>query len=296
MEMHQIKYFLTVSETLNFTRAAEQCHVAQPSLTRAIKKLEGELGGDLFHREGRRTHLTDLGQMMQPLLSQSLESAAAAKEQAQSYGKAEIAHLRMGLSNTVAIRILEPVVTEMLRVLPDLELMLSRGTAEDIEKSLENGQIDVAITARDKNEWERIQQWRLFSEEFVVGLNPNNALSGKSALKLGDFENQNILSRAHCEGAGGFSELLYQHNISATFTHEVNQDSDLEFLLNNNLGVGLVPRSVAFDDPTIVRLPITDADYCRSLYLLAVVGRKYSEPVDLFIRLLRARDWSPDDS
>ena len=78
MEMHQIRYFLAVAETLNFTRAAEECHVAQPSLSRAIRKLEEELGGDLFRRERNRTHLTDLGRAMQPLLHQAFESAAAA--------------------------------------------------------------------------------------------------------------------------------------------------------------------------------------------------------------------------
>ena len=51
MEMHQVRYFLAVARTLNCTRAAEECNVAQPSLTRAIRQLEGELGGDLFRRE-----------------------------------------------------------------------------------------------------------------------------------------------------------------------------------------------------------------------------------------------------
>ena len=59
--MQQIRYFLAVCETLNFTRAAEQCHVTQPALTRAVQKLEDELGGLLFRRERHLTHLTDLG-------------------------------------------------------------------------------------------------------------------------------------------------------------------------------------------------------------------------------------------
>ena len=54
MEMHQVRYFLAVARTRNFTRAAEECNVSQPSLTRAIQKLEGELGGPLFRREGGR--------------------------------------------------------------------------------------------------------------------------------------------------------------------------------------------------------------------------------------------------
>lgn len=65
METHQIRYFLAACETLNFSRAAEQCNVAVPTLTKAIQKLEDELGGQLFHRERRLTHLTDLGRLMQ---------------------------------------------------------------------------------------------------------------------------------------------------------------------------------------------------------------------------------------
>lgn len=75
MEMHQVRYFLAVARTLNFTKAADDCNVAQPSLTRAIKQLEGELGGDLFRRE-RPVQLTELGQRMQPLLQQCFGQAA----------------------------------------------------------------------------------------------------------------------------------------------------------------------------------------------------------------------------
>ena len=70
MEMHQVRYFLAVTRTLNFTRAADECNVTQPSLTRAIKQLEAELGGDLFRRERPAAQLTELGQRMHPLLRQ----------------------------------------------------------------------------------------------------------------------------------------------------------------------------------------------------------------------------------
>ena len=64
MELHQVRYFLKAGETLNFTRAAEQCGVSVPSLSRAIHQLEEELGGQLFRRERHLTHLTDLGRLM----------------------------------------------------------------------------------------------------------------------------------------------------------------------------------------------------------------------------------------
>src|SRR5262245_11508152 len=79
MEMHQIRYFLAVADELNFTRAAEKCNVAQPSLTRAIKLLEEELGGPLFHRERANTHLSELGRAVQPNLEQILVESQRAK-------------------------------------------------------------------------------------------------------------------------------------------------------------------------------------------------------------------------
>jgi DNA-binding transcriptional LysR family regulator len=66
MEMHQVRYFLALSNTLNFTRAAEECNVTQPALTRSIKQLEEELGGDLIRRERNHSHLTKLGRRMLP--------------------------------------------------------------------------------------------------------------------------------------------------------------------------------------------------------------------------------------
>ena len=91
MEMQQVRYFLSLARTLNFTRAAEECNVSQPSLTRAIRLLEEELGGELLRRERRQSHLTELGQRMLPLMQQCYESALSAKRLARSIKTNEIA-------------------------------------------------------------------------------------------------------------------------------------------------------------------------------------------------------------
>jgi DNA-binding transcriptional LysR family regulator len=83
MEMHQVRYFLAVAQHLNFSRAAEECNVTQPSLSRAIQQLESECGGPLFHREHKFTHLTELGQMIRPHLESIYSSAVRAKRVSQ---------------------------------------------------------------------------------------------------------------------------------------------------------------------------------------------------------------------
>ena len=80
MEMQHVRYFVALAGTLNFTRAAEQCNVSQPALTRAIQQLEHELGGPLFHRERGNTHLSELGRMMLPYLQTVEESCRAARD------------------------------------------------------------------------------------------------------------------------------------------------------------------------------------------------------------------------
>ena len=82
MELYQIRYFLALCDTLNFARAAERCNVSQPSLTRAVQKLEQELGGLLIRRERHRTHLTELGRLVRPMLGEVLAYAERAKSDA----------------------------------------------------------------------------------------------------------------------------------------------------------------------------------------------------------------------
>ncbi len=80
--MHLVRYFLALCETLNFSRAAETCNVSQPALTRAVRKLEEELGGLLLRREHLLTHLTDFGRLVRPHLEQMMAEAEAAKSTA----------------------------------------------------------------------------------------------------------------------------------------------------------------------------------------------------------------------
>jgi len=122
MEMHQIRYFLAVSRTGNFTRAADECNVTQPSLTRAIKQLEGELGGDLFRRERPAAQLTELGQRMHPYLQQCFDAAASARSLASSFKSGEVGSLRIALTESVDLSLVIPFLETLRKSFNGLEL------------------------------------------------------------------------------------------------------------------------------------------------------------------------------
>ena len=291
MELHQIRYFLAVCGTLNFTRAAEECHVSQPALTRGIKKLEYELGGELFRRERSRTHLTELGRMMRPCLQQSLDGSMAAEAQAESYGRGETAPLRPGISATIEIRILLPALRELVRAMPGLQLHLIRKPAKNVMQRLEEGEIELSVTADGETNWDRIDKWPLFTEDLVLFANSNHLFGNKAAIELMDLKDQRLVARPYCEFASTFSAILSDRRIPAEICFEVSDESDFGVFVGEGLGIGIAPRSTAMPEG-VVAVPIKDVELRRTVSLLAVSGRRYSPAASGLIRLLRAADWS----
>jgi len=179
MEMHQVRYFLAVARTLNFTRAAEESNVAQPSLTRAIRQLEEELGGDLFRRERPHAQLTELGERMLPLLRQCYDSAVGARTLASAIKSGEVGALRIALSATIDAALVMPHIIELQRHFRLLEIKLLRGTAAQVTDFMKTGEVELAIASTLAEAWDRLDAWPLFAEGF--DLSPTAAAGSRRA-------------------------------------------------------------------------------------------------------------------
>jgi LysR family hydrogen peroxide-inducible transcriptional activator len=147
MEMHQIRYFLAVAETLNFTRAAELCNVSQPALSRAVQQLEEEVGGLLFRRERNQTHLTDLGLLLRPRLQSVLENTREAKQAAQRFLTLDEAHVTLGVMCTIGPRRFMGLLADFQARHPGIELRLIEGVPDTLGERLATGELDLAIMA-----------------------------------------------------------------------------------------------------------------------------------------------------
>src|SRR6478609_4627992 len=145
MEMHQARYFVALCETLNFTRAAEKCNVTQPSLTRAIKLLEDELGGPLFNRERNQTHLTELGRAMRPHLSEVVEQARTARVRANSFFALRSAKLKLGIARGVSFDVLDDTLRRFVASYPDTEIAMHEDRPADLREALRQGDFELVI-------------------------------------------------------------------------------------------------------------------------------------------------------
>ncbi len=289
MEMHQVRYFLAVARHLNFTRAAEECNVAQPSLTRAVKLLEEELGGELFRRERNFTHLTGLGQRMLPMMQHCYDSAQHAKSLAQSIKSGAIAPLTIAVSEAFNLTLLVGFLSELVRTLPGLELALRRGAGAEIASLLQNGDADVAIGGPLGVNWDRLETWPLFDEPYVLVVGASHALAVRSAISSEELSGERMFIRTFCENSREIREHLeaMQLKISA---NETFSERDTIELLSRNLGVSVMPESSAAM-AEVRRLPLDGLQIVRRVAAYSVAGRQRSLAASTLIKMLRAADW-----
>lgn len=291
MEMHQVRYFLAVARVLNFTRAAEECHVAQPSLTRAIRQLEGELGGDLFRRERPQAQLTELGQRMLPLLKQCYDSALSARSLASAIKKGEVGSLRLAMSQTIDPALVMPHVLELGKLFSGLELKLYRGSSSEVLGHLKRGEAELGLAASLGDEWERLDSFPLFTEDFQLVVHSMHRLANAATVCLDDLKDERFVLRSYCESTPGLLELLRARDIDVGRSHEAGAESDLIALLEAGVGVAFLPRSAKAPD-TLLRLIVEKPELSRTVFLYGVAGRQRTAIAATLMKMLRANDWS----
>jgi len=289
MEMHQVRYFLAVARTLNFTRAADECNVTQPSLTRAIKQLEAELGGDLFRRE-RPAGLTELGQRMHPLLKQCYEAAIGARSLASSFKSGEIGALRIALTHSIDLSLLIPFLDQIKRQFNRLEFRFLRGNSREVGEMLKKGEAELGIAAELDPNWERFDTWPLFTEDFQLVVNADHRLADQDSIDLEDLRSEQLLSRGYCEHASRLNTSLREHGVDVDHCHEISSERDLIELLEAGIGIAVVPDTSRMPQ-TLKRSSVEGLDARRTVNLYGVAGRERTAVASAVMRMLRGADW-----
>ncbi|HEU0223138.1 MAG TPA: LysR family transcriptional regulator, partial [Paracoccaceae bacterium] len=236
MEIHEIRYFLALSETLNFTRAAEQCNVTQPALTRAIKGLEAKLGGQLLHRERGNTHLTELGRLMKPYFGELLAKHEAARRRAEDFLRQGASTIRVGLMCTIGPTRLIELFRAFCRNHLGAELTLRDGAAGEIEAALERGDLDVAIYCRPEAPRATLHVLPLYTERFVVAVGPGHRLAGLSEVGFGQLDGLSYLSRANCEYDGTIGRICEAAGVKPRITYQSERDDWIQCMVLAGLG------------------------------------------------------------
>jgi DNA-binding transcriptional LysR family regulator len=293
MELQQARYVLAVAKTLNFTRAAEHCQVTQPALTRAIQRLETELGGDLIHRERQHTQLTDLGKLVLPKLQSMIAAADAARVHAQDFRSKAIAPLKIGLTPCVSAKLVARPLFEITRLMPGLRVDMIERPIERLLQMLLNGEINVAVAGDAGALPERIDHWKLFEEQLLVLLGAHDRRVAQPSISRETMESITWLERVGCEilekSWPKISSLQKQPRIA----HRGQHESHLQQMVAAGLGAMLIAEHAPYP-PSLAAIPIEGKPLRRDVQLLAVAGRQYSPALDALIKVARVLDWQAE--
>jgi LysR family hydrogen peroxide-inducible transcriptional activator len=288
MELHQVRYFVALARSMNFTRAAEQCNVTQPALTKAIQKLEYELGGPLVFRERQLTQLTDLGKLMLPMLDRSLNAVEAARSNAKEFKRKKVATLRVALTPSISASILMKPLAEVTRQVSGLQVDLVEVNSSNIFDGLLSGEIGVALGSSCIGDApDRIDRWGLFAEKVLVACAADGRLAEDAEASLKDLRAARWLEPADCEIARSFREIYLSDGGTNRTRH---RGQGLHNLVSAGIGIMLAPEHMPVAAGTVVR-PIADIEFKRDVELFVVAGRQYSPALDAFVKACRSLDW-----
>jgi LysR family hydrogen peroxide-inducible transcriptional activator len=291
MEMHQVRYFLALCEELNFTRAAERCNVAQPSLTRAIKQLEDELGGALFHRERANTHLSELGRTLQPYLAQVYSRAEQAKREAQEFVRLQKTPLRLGLMCTIAPTYLLDLVAAVRTRHPGIELQIIDAAGAALQEQLIGGALDVAIYALpDLSTDARLHRLALYREQFQIVVEPKHRLATLNAIRVKDLDGEHYLWRVNCEYGAAADTIFEQQGVGGPTVYQSERDDWIVAMAAAGLGYAFMP-ALCVDHPGVVARPLVEPEIWREVALVTVRGRPHSPGVGALVREAMRTRW-----
>ena len=291
MELHQIRYFLALARSLNFTRAAEQCNVTQPALTKAVQKLELELGGVLIHRERQLTQLTDLGKLVLPSLERAFSAAESVRTSADEFQRKEIAPLKIALAACVSAAVIEGPLAEIARFMPGLRVELIEAEPGEVSELLLTGEVNAGICGDDIGDLPvRIDHWDLFQERFLVLAPKESRYADMAQLSLDLLSNATWLERTNCDASTRLWRAAFPEGAEPKVGHRGRQFGHLQYMVAAGLGLMLWPEHAPHLD-TLVAKPIEGEQLTRRVQLLVVAGRRYSPALEALVKIARVHDW-----
>ncbi|MHB8289864.1 MAG: LysR family transcriptional regulator [Acidimicrobiales bacterium] len=186
IQLHRLKYFVAVAETGNVTRAAALVHIAQPSVSAQILKLEAELGVALFHRDPTGMQLTEAGQTLLPLARNVLSGAEEAVERVRELAGLRTGRLRIGATPSLARALLPEALVRFHREHPGISIELTEGASSDLASELETGTLELALLKLPVKS-KTLATRPLAEEELVCAVAHDHPLASRRRMRFSDL-------------------------------------------------------------------------------------------------------------
>jgi len=262
LDLRLVRYFVAVAQELHFGRAAKRLHIAQPSLSQQIRRLESQLGVALLTRTSRRVELTPAGAALlrdgERLLRHAERAVAAAR-------KASDDTLTIGFYGSAATALLPPTLKAFTRTHPSTRVTIRELLFGSLDE-LTNGALDVAFTRlrADQVEHLPVRLIQLSQEPRLLALPRSHRFADRTELSLSELDQDGfVVNPAAQENAlARWRSEQHRHGLPGRITAEARSVTELLAMVAAGTGVSLVPAAIArhHQPPDITYVPVPDAE------------------------------------
>ena len=248
IERYVLRYFLAVVDQGNFTRAAAQCRISQPTLSVGIAKLEASLGQTLFLRTNRRIELTPSGTRFAVHARRIEAEFAAAERDLQDTAPTKL--VRLGIATTLPPSWIAAALGRARRASTTERLEVVEGRSSELVALLDRGRIDVMLGAIGDDPRGRV----LFEEGFAVAVASDHRLAGRATLAVADVAEETMIVRRHCEALAETSRFFTARGVRPFMAARTVSDDRALTYVRAGLGMTVMPLSFASEGIAMIRL------------------------------------------
>ncbi len=290
MELHQLRYFVAIAETQNFTRASERSNVSQPSLSQQILKLESEVGHKLFHRLGRKAVLTEAGAAFLERARRILfEVENAAKELGDHPNLGR--RITVGAVQTVMPYLIAPLIAALRTSDSNLLIDAREDFRVNLTRAVVEGELDLAVVPLPVKD-HRISVEPLLSEPLLLVVGKQHRIATQTEISITDLAEETFVSLGDSSALAAqirsfFGDQKFQPRIG----FRCAQVATLKQFVSTGLGISILPQLARQPDDrdTLTYLRLTGSAPARELAVIRHLQRYQSRGVEQFLTRLRAR-------
>lgn len=271
MQLYQIRYFLTICETGNVTHAAKKCHVSQPSMSRGVRKLEEELGDDLFSRDPSGVRLTLFGEEMRPYFRDMLALEEELVERAKSRKVERSLTLNVGIMSTLGTSLLQPFLEKLLKICANARLNIIDAPGAELIGQMESGELDLCVSGyfhlpKDTD------AHRLYDEKYVISFSKGHRFEAMKTVSVHELDAEPYVRRLGCELITTLPDMLPDARRPCVDVRYASRHENMvQTMILAGVGCSVHPETMPVHDG-IYQRPIAEDEMQRSVCLL--VNRK----------------------
>ena len=293
VQLDELQWFVALARTEHVTEAAADLGIAQPTLSRALLRLENQVGTPLFDRVGRRLQLNAMGRIMAEHARRAIAEMDTAQSRIAALLDPDSGLVRLAFLHSTANWYVPDALRRFRAEVPAVRFELFQGASLAIAEHLYSGQADLAITSPRPDRMPC--SWRvLYVERLSLAVPADHRLAGRARVRLAEVADETFIALGADYGLRQLTDQLWaESGITPAISFEAMEIPAMEGLVAAGFGVAVVPvPRPGRGDPAVVYLPIAGTKVKREIGMAWVAGRTLPPAVERFAAFVTASDTS----